>query len=323
MATAPPTDAGGPPPILIAGPTASGKSALALELAERLGAAVANADALQVYDGFRALTARPSAADLARAPHHLYGHVAMDERSYSVGRWLAQVAPLLQESAASGRRVILVGGTGLYFKALTEGLADIPATPPDLRAAMNARLEAEGLAALAAELAASDPDSAARTDLANPRRVLRALEVLSLSGMGMAAWAARTPPPLLPLSQAHAVALTPDRPALEARIRARLPAMIEAGALDEVRAALNAGHGLDLPSMQALGVAELAAHLRGETALGDALELTAISTRRYAKRQVTWIRNQMSAWRTLDAVGAAEMADAMADEIARVESAGA
>ncbi|MEL6977281.1 MAG: tRNA (adenosine(37)-N6)-dimethylallyltransferase MiaA [Pseudomonadota bacterium] len=293
-----------PRPILIAGPTASGKSALALSLAERFGGAVVNADALQVYDGFRALTARPDAAARARAPHHLDGHVAMTEPSYSVGRWLEEARALLQHATARGERLIIVGGTGLYFKALTEGLAEIPATPPDLRAEMNARLEAEGLAAMAAALRRDDPETAARADLANPRRVLRALEVLQLSGVGLAAWAARTPPPALPLSEAHALALTPDRAALETRIRARLAAMIEDGALEEVRSALAAGWSFDLPSMKALGAAELAAHLRGETTLEDALERTAISTRRYAKRQATWIRNQMSAWRRIESADA-------------------
>jgi len=279
--------------ILIAGPTASGKSALAVALARALGGTVINADSQQVYAAWRVLTARPTDEEMAGAPHRLYGHVALDA-PYSVGHWLAEVAPQLSEPWP-----IITGGTGLYFKALTEGLAPIPAVPAQVRASGEAELERLGLAALGAALAARDPATAAALDLVNPRRVLRAWEVLEATGTGLAAWKARTPAPLVPLTDCIAVALTPERDRLYARCDARFDAMLEAGALDEARAVMAMDLPSDAPGLKALGAADLMAHLRGEMTLPEAAERARTETRRYAKRQLTWIRNQMGAWRHL------------------------
>lgn len=281
-------------PLLIAGPTAAGKSAYALAEAAK-GGVLINADASQVYGGWRVLTARPSPEEEAAAPHRLYGHVD-PARRYSVGDWLRDVAGALVEAQAKGLRPIFVGGTGLYFSALTEGLAEIPPTPEPVRAAVDARLRAEGVGALASDLTARDPATAATTDLANPRRVARALEVLEATGKGLAAWRAETPPPLV--GEAEKIVILPDREALYRRIDARFDAMLASGALAEAQAM--AARGLDpaLPAMKALGAPELFAHLRGETPLAAAADAAKQATRNYAKRQMTWMRGRMSTWRT-------------------------
>lgn len=288
------------PPILIAGPTASGKSALALALAERLGGCVINADAMQVYAEWRVLTARPSPQDEARAPHRLYGHVCA-AAPWSVGAWLRDMAGALAECAAQGWRPIVVGGTGLYLTALTEGLAEIPPPSPAIRAAAQALLARRGVAGLAAEIAARDPATFAALDPANPARLLRAWEVLEQTGEGLAAWRARTPPPLVPLAQAKALALAPDRPRLYAACDARFDAMLEQGALAEAQAVAALGLPAQAPALKALGARELMAHLRGEIAPDAAAAAAKQATRNYAKRQMTWFRNRMIAWRTLRA----------------------
>ncbi|THD84479.1 tRNA (adenosine(37)-N6)-dimethylallyltransferase MiaA [Aliigemmobacter aestuarii] len=273
--------------VLIAGPTASGKSALAMEIAARGGGVIVNADALQVYARWRILTARPSAEDEARLPHRLYGHVGRDE-DYSVGHWLREVAGLLEE----GRRLVIVGGTGLYFTALTEGLADIPPVPPAVRAEADARMADEGAQALLAEL---DPATLSRIDRLNPARIQRAWEVGRATGRGLAEWQDATPAPLLPLSGAAAFVLRPDRDWLAARIDSRFEAMMAAGALDEVRAELpfwNPAH----PSARAIGAPELVAVLAGEMTLDQAVEAAKAASRQYAKRQRTWFRNRMAHW---------------------------
>lgn len=293
-------------PILIAGPTASGKSALALGLAERLGGVVINADSQQVFRDWRMLTARPGVAEEARAPHRLFGHVALT-CDYSVGTWLREVAPVLGEARETGRAAILVGGTGLYFKALTEGLAPIPDCPPKLRAEGAAELARTGLPAFAERLARADPETAAGLDLANPRRVLRAWEVLTATGQGLAAWQAETGPPVLPLAVALPVVLTPPRDWLYARCETRFDAMLEGGALDEARAVLAQGLPPAAPGMKALGAAELIAHLRGEIDIDAAARSAKTATRRYAKRQLTWGRNQMADWHRCEETRPAEL----------------
>ncbi len=280
-----------PLPLLIAGPTAAGKSALALRIAEALDGEIVNADALQVYDGWRILTARPTPEDEARVPHHLYGHVPHD-REYSVGAWLRDVQPLLEEIVARDRRPVIVGGTGLYFAALTEGLAEIPPVPPAIRAEATCRLEREGAPALAAEL---DPDTRARIDTRNPMRVLRAWEVLRATGRGLAAWQAATPPPLLPLSRCHPLVIEAGRDWLNARIAQRFEAMLTGGVLEEARAMQprwNSAH----PAARAIGATELIAHLRGEITLAEAAERVCLLTRQYAKRQRSWFRGRMARW---------------------------
>ena len=291
-------------PILIAGPTASGKSDLALKLAEEIGGAIINADSQQVYAGWRVLSARPSLQDETRAPHYLYGSVAMDV-TYSTGHWLRDAEQAIAECARNGLRPIIVGGTGLYFKALTEGLAPVPQVPSEVRAAGEALLEKLGRTEFAAAFAARDPGTAARIDLENPRRVLRAWEVLESSGTGLSEWQARTPPPLVPLDSAAHVALTPPREWLYERCETRFDIMLSQGALEEARAVIALGLPPEAPSLRAVGAPELAAHLRGEMTLSAAVAAAKQETRRYAKRQMTWIRNQMADWVTAPDAAAA------------------
>lgn len=278
-------------PVLIAGPTASGKSALALAIAEEAGGVIVNADAIQVYDDWRILTARPSIADEARARHLLYGHVS-GRRAYSVGDWLRDLAPILEGSD----RVIIVGGTGLYFSALTEGLAQIPATPVSIRSRAMSRLGAGERAAMVAEL---DPESRSRIDTNNPMRVQRAWEVLQATGRGIAAWQRETPAPLLALRDAQPVLFDAPKDWLNARIAARFRQMVESGALQEARTNLP-GWSPDLPSAKAIGAAELMAHLRGEMPLETAIERASILTRQFAKRQRSWFRARMQDWARID-----------------------
>ncbi len=276
-------------PVLVAGPTASGKSALALELAARDGRVVVNADALQVYGCWRVLTARPPVEDETAVPHALYGHVGRAQ-PYSVGHWLREVAGLLD------RPVVIVGGTGLYFSALTEGLAEIPPVPATVRAEADERRKAEGFAALRDEL---DAATAGRIDLLNPARVQRAWEVLRATGRGLAAWQAGTAPPLMPLSRVEALVLRPEVDWLNARIDRRFDAMIATGALDEVAAERMFWKPSE-PYARAIGAPEMMAFLQGNMALEDAVAAAKIASRQYAKRQRTWFRSRMGSWRTVD-----------------------
>lgn len=274
-------------PVLIAGPTASGKSALALRIAEAQGGVIVNADAIQVFANWRVLTARPSAQDEARVPHLLYGHVAGDA-PYSVGHWLREVAPVLR----SGPRPIIVGGTGLYFTALTEGLAEIPTLPDHVRPEATARLRAGGIGALLADL---DEATLARIDRQNPMRVQRAWEVWHGTGRGLAEWQDATPPPLLPLSDTVPILVDAPKDWLNARIAGRFAAMLAEGALEEARANL-ASWNPDHLSSKAIGAPELIAHLQGRMTLAAAQEAATIATRQFAKRQRTWFRARMSDW---------------------------
>lgn len=272
-------------PVLIAGPTASGKSALALRLAESQGGVVINADASQVFDCWRVVTARPSAEEEARAPHALYGHVGYNQR-YSAGHWLRDV----QAQLASGDRAIIVGGTGLYFQTLTRGMADIPATPPEIRA----EADLLSLDRLRTDL---DPVTAQGLDLQNRMRVQRAWEVQKATGRSLAAWQADTPPPTLDVKDCTAIVLHSDKDWLEARIRQRFDKMIAEGALDEV-AAMRDKYDPALPSCKAIGVPELMAYVTGATDLETAREHASVATRQFAKRQRTWFRSKMSSWHT-------------------------
>lgn len=281
--------------LLIMGPTASGKSALAMEVAERIGGEIINADSMQVYGDLHVLTARPSATDEERAPHHLYGHIDASQR-YSVGRWLEQAMRMIGIVAKRGGTPIIVGGTGLYFTALTKGLAEMPAPDADIRAELEARAAREGAAALHAELAALDPESAARLQPNDAPRVLRALEIVLSAGAPIGAFQAATKPALTADEWAGLAMVREPREPLYAAIDSRFEAMLQAGALEEVRAL--AARGLDpaLPAMKAHGAPALMAHLRGEMSLAAAAEIGKRDTRRYAKRQHTWIRGQMPDW---------------------------
>ena len=287
---------------LIAGPTASGKSALALRLAERAGAEIVNADALQLYADLRVLTARPSPEEEGRAPHHLFG-VADAADGWSSGRWLRACVETLEAIAARGRPAIVVGGTGLYFHALTRGLAEIPQTPPAARRQAAADFDAMGEAAFRARLAAADPAAAARIAPNDRQRLSRAWEVFVATGVALTDWQGRTAPALA-ADAWRGVVLEPPRDVLYDRCDARLDAMVAEGALAE--AAALAARGLDpaLPAMKAVGVRELAAHIHGEAALPEAISAAQQETRRYAKRQLTWLRNQMGDWPRLTAADA-------------------
>jgi tRNA dimethylallyltransferase len=281
--------------VLIAGPTASGKSALALDLAARVGGTVINADSMQVYRDLRIITARPTPEEEALAPHRLYGHVDGAVNS-SVGRWCEDARTAIAEARASGLVPIVVGGTGLYFKALTQGLAAVPPVPAEVREAVRAQLEAEGPQALHDVLARRDPVMAERLKPADRTRVARALEVLDATGRSLADWQREGMPAILDPEAVARVFLAPDRVELGRRIDARFDAMLAAGALDEVRA-LDARR-LDplLPVMKAHGVPWLRRHLRGEISLEEAAEGGKRDTHRYTKRQMTWFRHQMPGW---------------------------
>ena len=278
-------------PILIAGPTASGKSALAMEIAERFGGAILNADAFQIYSNWRVLTARPSKVDEDKAPHFLYGHIAPNA-AYSVGHWLAEITPLLNASP----RPIITGGTGLYFQALTKGLANIPPIPPEIRKAAQEEISKKGLDAL---LSGLDSATKSKIDCKNPMRVQRAWEVQKATGRSIAVWQASTPKPLLPVARCITLLCDVDKEWLNQRIENRFHKMIEEGALDEAAANLPSWSA-DLPASRAIGARQLIAHLRGEMSLNNAIEEATIATRQYAKRQRTWFRSKMEHWNRCD-----------------------
>jgi tRNA dimethylallyltransferase len=278
--------------ILIAGPTASGKSALALALAAKLGGEIINADSMQVYRDLRIITARPTLAEERRMPHRLYGHVDAAE-NYSVGRWCEEAAAALADAQRRSRAAIIVGGTGLYFSALTRGLAAVPPIPAEIREDVRARLASDGVAALHAELAWRDPASAARLMPGDRVRITRALEVVLATGRSLLAWHDENKPANLDPVLAAKIFLMPERDELLRRIDARFDAMMAAGAMEEVRALMARDLDPELPAMKAHGVPWLARHLSGEINLADAIEQSKRDTRQYTKRQVTWFRNQL------------------------------
>jgi tRNA dimethylallyltransferase len=278
--------------VLIAGPTASGKSALALALAQKSGGVVINTDSMQVYRDLRVLTARPTPEEEALAPHHLYGHVDASV-NFSAGAWVADAAKMLAEARTQNRLPIFIGGSGLYFKALTRGLSAVPPIPPAIREQVRARLERDGVEALHAELSRRDPLSAERLKVRDRTRIARALEVVEATGRSLTDWHREGLPPILPPGEFTALFLSPDRDALYARIDARFDAMLKAGALEE--AAALAARKLDplLPAMKAHGVPALIRHLAGDLTLEEAAAIGRADTRHYAKRQFTWFRHQL------------------------------
>jgi tRNA dimethylallyltransferase len=279
---------------LIAGPTASGKSALALKVAREIGGEIVNADALQLYRDLRVLSARPTDDDEARAPHHLFG-VADAADGWSVGRWLTAASATLDEIAGRGRPAVVVGGTGLYFRALTQGLADIPPIPRAARDAAEQAFDTEGEAAARVALRALDPPAEARISPGDRQRLTRALAVARATGRPLSAWQAETRA-AIERDAWRAVVLEPPREALYARIDARLAAMARAGAVEEAAALMQRGLDPRLPAMKAVGLRELAAHAAGEVTLEAAIAAAQQATRRYAKRQLTWFRNQTPDW---------------------------
>jgi tRNA dimethylallyltransferase len=284
-----------PQAILIAGPTASGKSGAALALAERIGGTIINTDSMQVYRDLAILTARPTASDMARVPHRLYGRVPARE-AYSAGRFLEDAAAAIAEARDVGKVPILVGGTGLYFKALLEGLAPVPDIPPEIRAYWRDRSGERDAAALHSELVARDPAMAVKLRPTDPQRVVRALEVIDATGVSLAEWQGASSPPVLAAADVAKLVIAPEREVVYTKIDARFDRMIEQGALEEVRNLMVLGLDPGLPAMRAHGVRELAAYQAGASALEDAVAKAKTETRRYAKRQMTWLRRFMTDW---------------------------
>lgn len=284
-----------PEAVLIAGPTASGKSALAMDLAERTGGVIVNADSMQVYGDLRILTARPSLQDEARCTHLLFGHVDADS-DYSVGRWAQDAAQILSAVRTAGRLPIFVGGTGLYFRALTAGLAPVPAIPEEVRARIRRAAEADTAQVLHARLATRDPLTAVSLRPTDRQRILRALEVVEATGRPLAEWQAQSGAPLLAPERTLRVVLDMEREMLKRRIDGRFQDMLRAGALTEVEALARRGLAPDRTILKAHGVPALMRHLRGELDLAAAAAEGQSDTRRYAKRQQTWFRHQMPDW---------------------------
>ncbi|MBZ9753931.1 tRNA (adenosine(37)-N6)-dimethylallyltransferase MiaA [Mesorhizobium sp. ESP6-5] len=277
--------------ILIAGPTASGKSALALELAERTGGVIVNTDSMQGYAVLDVLTARPQAAELARAPHFLYGHVHPGT-AYSTGAWLRDVMKLIDDGTLS-RRPIFVGGTGLYFRALAEGISEMPDIPQRIRDRWRYELKEQGAVKLHALLLREDSSVAMQLKPTDSQRIVRALEVLDASGRSILDWQAERGLPLIDRPSAHFLVVEPDRAALVDRIERRFDQMLDKGALEEVKQLAALRLDPDLPAMKAIGVRELQAAISGQSSFPEAIERAKIATRQYAKRQATWFRHQL------------------------------
>ncbi len=281
--------------ILIAGPTASGKTGAALEIAARLGGTIINADSMQVYRELRLLTARPSESEEASAPHRLYGTVGAAE-AYSVGRWLDDVASAIEAANDAGSLPIIVGGTGLYFKALTEGLAPVPDIPPEVRERWRDEAERLGRGGLLKELMARDPAIAPRLLGGDTQRLVRALEVIDATGISLAEWQGTNTPPILDPSQTLRLVVAPEREPLYAAIDARFDTMMQQGVLEEVQRLIALMLEPGLPAMRAHGVRELAAYLVGAVSRDEAVAKAKTESRRYAKRQMTWARRFMTDW---------------------------
>ena len=302
--------------ILIAGPTASGKSALALKLAQKLDGVIVNADSMQVYRDLRIITARPSVEEERRVPHRLYGHVDAAE-NFSAGRWCEEAAAALAETRRTARAAILVGGTGLYFNSLTRGLAAVPPIPAKIREEVRARLASDGVAALHTELKWRDPAAAARLMPGDRARIARALEVVLATGRSLLDWHETNKPAGLDPARAGKIFLMPERDELLRRIDARFDAMMAAGALEEVRTLAARNLDPDLPVMKAHGVPWLIRHLNGEITLEAAVEEGKRDTRQYIKRQATWFRNRLPDFAWVEPERALEAIEAQLHALAR------
>jgi tRNA dimethylallyltransferase len=284
-----------PGALLVAGPTASGKSALALDIARRLGGTIINTDSMQVYRELRVLTARPTPEEEDLVPHRLYG-IRPAAEAGSVAWWREQALAAMAEARAAGRLPILAGGSGMYFAALTDGIADVPDPGPDARAEARALLAERGPVALHAELAAVDPATAARLKPEDSQRIARAWEVWRSTGVGLAAWQDRRTEPAP--WRFSAILLDPPRETLRTAIATRFDTMMRQGALDEVRQLVALDLDPSLPAMRAHGVPELSAYLRGDLSLREAGRRTELVTGQYTKRQATWFRHHVLAPQT-------------------------
>ncbi|MCJ8148651.1 tRNA (adenosine(37)-N6)-dimethylallyltransferase MiaA [Shinella sedimenti] len=286
--------------ILITGPTASGKSALAMRLAAEQDGVVINADSMQVYDTLSILTARPQPQDLEGVEHRLYGHVPA-AAAYSTGEWLREATALVAELRERQKLPVFVGGTGLYFRALTGGLSDMPEIPDDVRERLRARLAAEGAEALHRVLDERDPETAARLMPGDGQRILRALEVLDATGRSISTFQAGSGPAVIDPARARKIVVLPDRAVLAARINRRFGEMLKTGAVEEVKALMALDLSPAMPVMKAIGVPQIAALLAGELSEAEVIERGAAATRQYAKRQMTWFRNQLDeSWQRID-----------------------
>ncbi len=284
------------PAVLIAGPTAGGKSSVAMLLAEKWNGVIINADSMQVYREMQILSARPGADDMAKVPHRLYGHVAMAE-AYSSGRWLDDIAPVLADVWGRGQLPVITGGSGLYFKMLLEGVAAIPDIAEDIRAFWRGKAQNDGPEVLHKILGTRDAAMAARLEPGDTQRLVRALEVLEGTGRSLHEWQKDKPSaPLLDEAQCMRFVIAPPRGVLYERINARFDRMMASGALDEARAIKKLGLAANLPAMKALGVKQLLAHIDGDVPLEEVVEQAKMMSRRYAKRQMTWLRSNMIAW---------------------------
>lgn len=287
--------------ILIAGPTASGKSAFAMQQAREFDGVIVNADSMQVYDQLRVLTARPSVEDERLVPHRLYGHVDV-RRSYSVAQWLGDVEGELERIHAAGKRAIIVGGTGLYFNALTVGLSPIPEIEAEVREYWRGEAEKRAPQELYAELNKLDPLTASGLRDSDPQRIVRALEVYQSTGRPLADWQREQGVPLLAAGNWEGFVVAPDRQEIYARADRRFDQMIDQGALEEVKVLREMQLDPGLPAMRALGVKPLIAHLEGAMSLDDAIEASKTQTRQYVKRQLTWLRRYMITWKLVNAI---------------------
>jgi len=301
-------------PILIAGPTASGKSSLALALAREVDGVIINADSAQVYEELEVITARPSQADMDHVPHRLYGHVSGNV-AYSTGAWLEDVTVLLSELAPAGKRPIIVGGTGLYFQALLEGLSNVPEIEADVRVYWRAEADRIGAGGLYDVLLAKDPLMAVKLNANDTQRIVRALEVIESTGRSLKAWQDETGPSLLRLEDCDCFVLSLERGVLYERIDERFAVMVQEGGLEEVRTLYKLGYDSRLPIMRALGVPELGLFLQNELSLEQAILLACQQSRRYAKRQMTWLRRNMITW---NAVCAQEMERNLPDIVSKI-----
>jgi len=291
-----------PDAVLIAGPTASGKSGLAIDLAEKWNGTIINADSMQVYPVLRVITARPGDEDLARVPHLLYGHASLD-RAYSVAQWVSDAKKALDDVQAAGRTPIFVGGTGLYFKALTQGLANIPEVPFEIRNQWRQNLEEAGVASIYKELQKIDPIAANILKSNDKQRILRALEVKDATGRSIVEYQSTNSPPILDFSLVEKVLIVPNRADLHTRIEKRFDAMVLNGAIEEVRALRKHNVSSDHPVKKAIGVPQLTNYLQKVVTLDEARDRCKIATRQYAKRQSTWFRNQLDdSWVKFDKI---------------------